>query len=126
MSTMNDYYFHRIRKRQKHNTTLTTLNIIQKLLVVISVYLVFGLLFQHVYASIKTDTNNEISDPYQTRHGSVWLLPVNGQNKAHIDGNYIEAMQLHTDVDYEITGPIARAKIQQRFKNNRQAAVCVH
>jgi len=27
-------------------------------------------------------------------------------------------MQLHTDVDYQITGPIARAKIQQRFKNS--------
>jgi len=71
MSTMNDYYFHRIRKRQKHNTALTTLIIIQKLLIVISVYLVFGLLFQHVYASIKTDIDNEISNPYQTRHGSV-------------------------------------------------------
>jgi len=102
MSTMNNYYF---RIRRQRITYSKTLNIIRRILVVISVYLIFGLLFQHVYAN--DDIHN---DPYQTQHGSVWLLPDNGV--------YIEALQTQTDVDYAVTGNIARAKVKQRFKNN--------
>ncbi len=101
MNTMNSYYFRNRKKTQTHSKVL---NSIQKILVVISIYLVFGLLFQYVYAS-----NNDI-EPYQTQHGSVWLLPDNGV--------YIEALQMQTDVDYEITGAIARAKVKQRFRNS--------
>ena len=104
MNTMNNCYFNHIR--QKQNATSKTLNIIHKILVVISVYLIFGLLFQHVYANI----HNENPDPYQSQHGSVWLLSDNGV--------YIEALQMQTDVDYEITGSIARAKVKQQFKNS--------
>ena len=102
MNTMNSYSIHQIE--QKQNALSITLKIIHKLLVVISVYLVFGLMFQYVYANI-----NETVDPYQSQHGSVWLLPDNGV--------YIEALQMQTDVDYEVTGPIARARVKQRFKN---------
>lgn len=103
MNTVNTPYFRRIRTKQ--TTCSKTLNIIHKLLVVISIYLLFGLLFQYVYAG-----SNENIDPYQSQHGSVWMLPENGV--------YIEAMQMQTDVDYEIIASIARAKVKQRFKNN--------
>ena len=103
MNTVNTFYFR--RTRTKRSTCSKALTIIHKLLVVISIYLVFGLLFQYVYASSEKNP-----DPYQSQHGSVWLLPENGV--------YIEAMQMQTDVDYEITASIARAKVKQRFKNN--------
>ena len=101
MNTMNNFSLH----RNKQNTFINTMAVIHKILLVIAVYLVFGLLIQHVYAN-----NSENNDPYQTQHGSVWLLPDNGI--------YIEAMQMQTDVDYEITGSIARAKVKQQFKNS--------
>jgi len=100
---MNSNYFHRTDKKQK--AFLLTLKIIHKTLVVISMYLVFGLMFQYVYANTV-----ETADPYQSQHGSVWLLPDNGI--------YIEALQVQTDVDYEVTGAIARAKVKQQFKNS--------
>jgi Ca-activated chloride channel family protein len=101
MSTMNNYYYQQIK--HKHTLYSTGLNMIHKILVVLSIYLVFGLLFQYVYAE-------EPVDPYQARHGSVWLLPDNGI--------YLEAMQMNTDVDYEVTGAIARARVKQQFKND--------
>jgi len=103
MITMNTNCSHRTDRTQK--ALLLTLKIIHKTLVVISMYLVFGLMFQYVYA----DTG-ETADPYHSQHGSVWLLPDNGI--------YIEALQVQTDVDYEVTGAIARAKIKQQFKNS--------
>ena len=102
MNSINSYQSHPIE--QKQSSYLTALNIIHKILVVISVYLLFGLICQCVYANI-----DETVDPYQSQHGSVWLLPDNGV--------YIEAMQMQTDVDYEINGSIARAKVRQQFKN---------
>ena len=105
MNTMNDFY----RCRQRHPSKYSkTLNIIRKVVVAISVYIVFGILFNYVYAN--TEINNP--DPYQAKHGSVWLLPDNGI--------YLEALQMNTDVDYEITGEIARAKVKQKFKNNSE------
>lgn len=101
MNTMNNCY-HNIE--QKQHVFSITLKIIHKVLVVISVYLVFGLVFQSVYANV-----NETADPYQSQHGSVWLLPDNGV--------YIEALQMQTDVDYVVTGSIARARVKQQFKN---------
>jgi len=84
MNTMHNIYFFRIRRQRI--TYLKIRNSIRKTLIVISIYLIFGLLFQYVYANTKT-TN----DPYQTQHGSVWLLPDNGA--------YIEALQMYSDVD---------------------------
>jgi len=102
MNTMSNYYFQQFKLT--HATCSKILDIILKVLTVICVYLVFGLLFQHVYASARPDI-----DPYQSQHGSVWLLPDTGV--------YVEAMQIQTDVNYEITGAIARARVKQKFKN---------
>lgn len=103
MNTATTHCFHRIIKTWPNGSK--TLAIIHKVLLVISVYLVFGLLFQYVYANA-----DETIDPYQSQHGSVWLLPENG--------TYIEALQMHTDVDYEVVTSIARAKVTQRFINS--------
>jgi Ca-activated chloride channel family protein len=84
-----------------------TIKVVNKALMAISVYIIFGLLFHYVYAN--TNTKDSV-DPYQATHGSVWLLADNGI--------YIEALQMQTDVDYEVTGSIARAKVKQQFKNN--------
>ena len=101
MNTINNFCFQQLK--QKRNIYRKLLKIIHKILIVISVYLVFGLLFQYVYAE-------EPADPYKSQHGSVWLLPANGI--------YMEAMQMQTDVDYEVTGAIARARVKQQFKND--------
>jgi Ca-activated chloride channel family protein len=101
MNTANAFQFQPIIK--KHRLCLKLFNVIQKALLVISMYLVFGLLFQYVYAEVTVD-------PYQAQHGSVWLLPDNGI--------YLEAMQMQTEVSYEVTGVIARARVKQHFKND--------
>ncbi len=108
MNTIHNHYFHRIRRQNKEQQSpcSKSINIIHKILLVISIYFVFGLLAQHVYAS----TDNKSPNPYQTQHGSVWLLSDKGI--------YTEALQMQTDVDYEITGAIARARVKQRFKNS--------
>ena len=103
MNCTNTCYFQ--HRKIKQNTRSKTFYFIYNALVVISTYLVFGLLFQYVYAS-----GVEKPDPYQSQHGSVWLL--------NDSGVYTEAMQIQTDVDYEITANIARAKVKQKFKNN--------
>jgi len=93
---------------KKQSACVKAIKLTHKLLVVISIYLVFGLLFQYVYANSTND--DVIADPYQTQHGSVWLLPANGI--------YLEAMQMQTDVDYDVTGAIARARVKQQFRND--------
>jgi Ca-activated chloride channel family protein len=114
MHTVNHCSLQQLREKQSLCTK--TLKFIHKLLVVISIYLVFGLLFQYVYADGTKDGTEDgvnddgITDPYQAEHGSVWLLPANGI--------YLEAMQLHTDVDYDVTGAIARARVKQQFSND--------
>ena len=99
---MNSYESQQTDKKQK--ACSLALIIIHKTLIVICMYFIFGLLLQNVYA-----TTGENTDPYQSKHGSVWLLPDNGI--------YIEALQMQTDANYEITGAIARAKVKQQFKN---------
>lgn len=79
-----------------------------KILIVICVYLLFGLLLQHT-ASASINNENKF-EPYQSQHGAVWLLPA--------DGVYIKALQQQTQVDYKITGHIARATVKQKFTNN--------
>jgi len=95
------------RIKEKRSYISISINVFHKVLIAISVYIIFGQLFQYVYAD--TNTNDSV-DPYQSTHGSVWLLADNG--------SYIEAMQMQTDVDYEVTGSIARAKVKQQFKNS--------
>lgn len=101
MNTMNINYFQPDTKKQKIFRKVFSL--INKLMLVISVYLIFGLLFQYAEA------DNTV-DPYQSQHGAVWLLTDNGA--------YMEAMQMQTDVDMKISGAIARARVKQQFQNN--------
>lgn len=66
--------------QEKQKIHLIVMTYMQKLLFVICVYVAFGQLFQHVYAAVDTGnpTDDEIaSDPYQSQHGPVWLLPEN-------------------------------------------------
>jgi len=67
MNTINPVYFFRIK--QQRFTISKTLTIIRKILIVASVYLVFGLLFKYVYASIDT-----VNNPYQVKQllGYSW------------------------------------------------------
>jgi Ca-activated chloride channel family protein len=114
MSTPYHLYFCRLKRTNRQhlkNGHTKTINFIQKILVVISIYLVFGILFNYVYANTEM-LNKQQTDPYQSKHGSVWLLPDNGF--------YIEALQMQTDVDYQITGSIARATVKQIFKNTSE------
>jgi Ca-activated chloride channel family protein len=114
MSTPYHLYLCRLRRtNRKHlkNGHAKTINIIRKILVVISIYLVFGILFNSVYANTEIQNKQRI-DPYQAKHGSVWILPDNGV--------YIEVLQMQTDVDYKITGAIARATVKQSFKNTSE------
>jgi len=113
MNTVNTYCFQKIKTKQDlySKTRHTIYNVIQKTMLVISVYLLFGLLFQHVYAANKTDIIETV-DPYQSQHGSVWLLTDNGI--------YLEALQMQTDVNYEVTGSIARARVKQQFINSSE------
>ncbi|MBL4712603.1 MAG: marine proteobacterial sortase target protein [Gammaproteobacteria bacterium] len=108
MHSVNTYSFHHIVKDHKHTNRL--FYVLKKSSIVLSIYFLFGLLFQHVYANTK---NSDNIDPYQAQHGSVWLLANNDEN----NGVYLEALQMQTDVDFKITGPIVRAKIKQTFKN---------
>ena len=117
MNTVNTYWFHEIKTKQTIGSTTRQLiyHALQKTIFVICVYLVFGLLFQTVYANVGTNIDiNRNTDPYQAQHGSVWLLPDNGQNS----GMYLEVLQMQTDVNYEVTGAIARAKVKQQFINS--------
>ncbi len=50
-----------------------------------------------------------ISTRWNRHSGSVWLVPDNG--------GYINALLLETDVNFDISGMIVRAKVIQRFKN---------
>jgi Ca-activated chloride channel family protein len=49
--------------------------------------------------------------PYDSEHGSVWL---------RVDGSesYREALQLETDVGFQVSGLIARATVRQQFRND--------
>ena len=99
---MNIFYLK--QNNENLNNYSKALNILHRLVIAFSFYIVFGLLFQHVYADERQ------VNPYQTKHGSVWLQAA--------DGTYSEAIQMQTDVDYAITGAIARATIKQKFINS--------
>lgn len=71
------------------------------------VFIVFSLLADTVSANV-ADVNNK-PDLNKTTHGSVWLLPR--------DGIYIEALQLETRVNMDVSGMIVRAKVKQQFRN---------
>lgn len=105
-------------------------SLLKKMMLVVSVYTIFGLLLNNVYASIG-------NDPFKSQQGSVWLLPLtapgNEVSAAQDAGEvnaintgitvqpvYLKALQLGTDVDYQVIGPIARARVKQQFTNNSE------
>jgi len=70
-----------------------------------ALYALFGLLADVVYAEPGT------ADPLKATGGSVWL---------QADGaSPVEALLLETEVDIDVTGMIARARIRQSFQNTR-------
>ncbi len=71
----------------------------------LALFVAFGLLAQTTYAD-ETDA----PDPYQSQHGSIWLLSE--------DGLYVEALALETDVDINVSCMIARTRVTQRFRNS--------
>ncbi|MBE9568438.1 MAG: marine proteobacterial sortase target protein [Proteobacteria bacterium] len=119
---MNTCYFQRVKPQ--HTICSRSLNLVRKVLVVASVYLVFGLLFQYVYADINDSTEQGADSPYQSQHGSVWLKPDYGTtpdaDSTTRQNIYIEALQMQTDVDINITGAIARATVRQMFINSSE------
>ena len=84
-------------------TSNSRLTWLLRLLGALALYACFGLIAEFAYA------NNNNLNPLESTHGSVWLLPDNG--------NYINALLLETDVNFDISGMIVRAKVKQRFKN---------
>ncbi len=74
-----------------------------RLLGALALYICFGLLAEYVYADIGEP------DPMESTRGSVWLLTDSG--------SYVDALLMDTDVDYEVSGIIARATVKQRFRN---------
>jgi Ca-activated chloride channel family protein len=68
-----------------------------------ALYALFGLLADVAYAASGT------ADPLKATNGSVWLHADNGRP--------VEALLLETEVDIDVTGMIARARIKQRFQN---------
>ncbi len=83
-----------------------------RILFCLFVFIVFSLLTDTVSANVAKANVTEISnkpDLNKTTHGSVWLLPG--------DGVYIEALQLETRVNMDVSGMIVRAKVKQQFRN---------
>jgi Ca-activated chloride channel family protein len=73
-----------------------------RLLGAVLLYLVFGLLTETAFA-------NNNPERMESTNGAVWLLKDNG--------SLINALLLDTDVDFDVSGMISRARIKQRFKN---------
>jgi len=101
-------------------------SILKKLVLVVSAYMFFGLLLNNVYANIG-------NDPLRSQQGSVWLLPLTAPGDEAPDEQdsandtetssqhiYLNALQLGTDVDYQVIGPVARAMVKQQFTNNSE------
>ena len=76
-----------------------------RLIGAIALFVAFGLLAQTTYAD---DTGTP--DPYQSAHGSIWLLSESGE--------YVESLAQETDVDIHVSGMIARTRVNQRFRNS--------
>ena len=74
-----------------------------RLLGTLVLYLCFAWLTELAYA------DNRLIQPQESTQGSVWLQADNGR--------YINALLLNTEVDFDVSGMIARAVVKQRFKN---------
>ncbi|MCW8830406.1 MAG: marine proteobacterial sortase target protein [Gammaproteobacteria bacterium] len=91
--------FYSYDRPQKQNTLLI------RVLVLVVIFMVFLLVANKVYAngeSTRPDLNS-------VTRGTAWLLPSNGV--------YIEALQLQSKVNINVSGMIARATVKQQFRN---------
>ena len=90
--------------RYAEDKPVTFKTLLFRAVVTVLVFAAYFLLAGTVYASAdnKPDLN-------ATTHGSVWLLPS--------DGVYMQALQLETEVNMDVSGMIARAKVRQQFRN---------
>lgn len=88
-------------KPDKYKTALI------RLLVMILVFAVLFLLTNNAHANGTTQSNQPNLDSIGS--GAVWLLPS--------DGTYIEALQLQSNVEINVSGMIARATVKQQFRN---------
>jgi Ca-activated chloride channel family protein len=77
--------------------------VLLRLIGALALYICFGLLAEYVYAS------KGEPEPLESTSGAVWLLTGNG--------SYANALLLETDVNFDISGIIARATVKQRFRN---------
>ncbi|MDH5387449.1 MAG: marine proteobacterial sortase target protein [Gammaproteobacteria bacterium] len=78
-----------------------------RILVTIIVFVVFFLMANNVYGGEEVPAKQP--DLSKATRGSVWLLPS--------DGVYIEALQLESKVNINVSGMIARATVKQQFRN---------
>ena len=83
---------------------VTIKTLLFRAVVTVLVFAAYFLLAGTVYAN-----SDDRPDLNATTHGSVWLLPS--------DGVYLEALQLETRVNMDVSGMIARAKVRQQFRN---------
>ncbi|MFC1589579.1 marine proteobacterial sortase target protein [Pseudomonadota bacterium] len=79
---------------------------VRSLITIIALILLF-FLADTVYANGERQANQPDLDSIGSN--SVWLLPT--------DGAYIEALQLESNVDINVSGMIARATVKQQFRN---------
>jgi len=85
------------------NTDNNRAKVLLRLLGALTLYLCFGLLAEYAYA------NQGKTDPREATQGAIWLQTDNG--------SLINALLLQTEVDFDVSGMIARAVVKQRFKN---------
>ena len=78
-----------------------------RILVTIIVFVVFFLMANNVYGG--EEDSSKQPDLSTITRGSTWLLPS--------DGVYIEALQLESNVNINVSGMIARATVKQKFRN---------
>ena len=88
-------------KPEKYKATLI------RILVIVLVFIALFQLANNVYANGITQSN--MPDLNSTGSGVVWLQAT--------DGNYIEALHLQSNVDINVSGMIARATVNQKFRN---------
>ena len=88
---------HVVNNHSRYSTALV------RLLGSLMLYFLFSLLAETVYAA------TENIDPLDSSHGSIWLM--------NDSGAYFNALLLETEVDFDISGMIARARVRQRFNN---------
>ena len=88
---------HIVNNHSRYSTALV------RLLGSVMLYFLFSLLAETAYAA------TENIDPLDSSHGSIWLM--------NDSGAYFNALLLETDVDFDISGMLARARVRQRFNN---------